>query len=82
MPDPEHTVRAGQVYESCDPRGGPTIRITAYTPGANRADVVDAADGKRPRAVLVRSLHASRTTKHGEPRRTGYRLIFQEANRA
>ena len=69
-------VAAGQVYESCDPRGGFNIRVVAYTPGSTRADVVDAMTGKYPRSILVRSLHASGTTAHGRERRTGYRLIF------
>lgn len=44
-------------------------------PGANRAQVVDAITGKRPREVLVNRLHASATTPTGKPRRTGYRLV-------
>ncbi|MGW2371742.1 hypothetical protein [Kitasatospora sp. NPDC001683] len=71
----DHAIRPGQVYTDCDPRGGATIRITDYTPGSNRADVVDATTGKRPRQILVRSLHDSATTRDGKPRRTGYRLV-------
>jgi hypothetical protein len=76
-----HTVKVGQVYESCAPiRSMPrehftSIRIVDYTPGTNRADVVDAATGKRPRSVLVSALHASGLTSQGLPRRTGYRLV-------
>lgn len=70
-----HTVEAGQVYDSCDPRGGPSIRVTRYTPGTARAYVVDAVTGKHPRGVLVSSLHASGLTGQGLPRRTGYRLV-------
>lgn len=68
-----HTVKVGQVYEAC--RYSKRIRITAYTPGSNRADVVDAKTGKRPRSILVSELHASGLTGEGLPRRTGYRLV-------
>lgn len=71
----EHKIRPGQVYESCDPRGGFSIRVLAYTSGTNRADVVDAMTGKYPRSILASSLHASGTTAQGKPRRTGYRLV-------
>lgn len=68
------TIQAGQIYRSCDPRGGPRIRVKSYTPGHNTAHVVDADDDKRPRWILVDSLHASATTRYGKPRRTGYAL--------
>lgn len=68
-----HTVKAGQVYEAC--RYAKRIRIVDYTPGSNRADVVDATTGKRPRSILVSELHASGLTGGGLPRRTGYRLV-------
>lgn len=67
-------IQPGQVYRSCDPRGGPRIRIEKYSPGANRAHVVDAHDGKRFRQILVTALHHSDTTKTGAKRRTGYAL--------
>lgn len=67
-------VKPDQTYRSADPRGGPRIRITAYTPGDARAHVVDAATGKRFRQLLVSGLHTSATTKAGQPRRTGYVL--------
>lgn len=73
------TIKPGQVYESCDPRGGFAIRIVAYTPGSNRADVVDHLTGKYPRSILVTALHATGTTKTGAPRRTGYRLVQEES---
>lgn len=73
------TIKPGQIYESCDPRGGFAIRIVGYTPGSNRADVVDHMTGKYPRSILVASLHATGTTKTGAARRTGYRLV-QEAS--
>lgn len=72
---PEFTVEPGQVYQSCDPRGGPRIRIVSVT--GNRAQVVDAYDGKRPRSVLLNTLHATGATATEKPRRTGYRLIRQ-----
>lgn len=68
-------IKKGQIYKSCDPRGGPSIRVVMYTPGHQRANVVDAIDGKHYRSVLASSLHATGITKQGKPRRTGYRLV-------
>ena len=65
-------IESGQVYRSCDPRGGPLVRIVAVY--ANSVDVVDAQDGKRPRRILAKFLHDSPTTRDGKPRRTGYAL--------
>lgn len=65
-------IQPGQTYRSADPRGGPRIRIVRCFPWEPRADVVDAYDGKRPRRILVSSLHATATTRDGTPRRTGY----------
>lgn len=67
-------IQPGQIYRSCDPRGGFSIRIAAYTPDSNRVDVVDALTGKYPRSILATALHASPTTRDGKPRRTGYAL--------
>lgn len=64
----------GQVYRSADPRGGPTVRVKAWRPGDARAHVVDAHTGKRHRQILAHTLHATATTRNGEPRRTGYVL--------
>ncbi|MFF1790778.1 hypothetical protein ACFVX9_30475 [Kitasatospora sp. NPDC058243] len=68
-------IKPRQIYTDCDPRGGATIRIVEYTPGSNRADVVDATTGKRPRSVLASRLHSSAVTKAGKPRRAGYALV-------
>jgi hypothetical protein len=65
----------GQRYQSCDPRDSITIRVDQWTPGHDRAWVVDAVTGKRGRWIQVKSLHLSGTTDAGAPRRTGYRLI-------
>jgi hypothetical protein len=69
-------IEPGQVCRSCDPRGGPPIRIRieSWRPGDARAHVVDAATGKRFRQILVKFLHDSPITKTGQPRRTGYTL--------
>jgi hypothetical protein len=67
-------IQSGQTYRSCDPRGGPRIRITSYRPGDARAHVVNAYDGKRFRQILVSQLHATDNTSTGAPRRTGYAL--------
>ncbi|MEU0656072.1 hypothetical protein ABZ485_28040 [Streptomyces albogriseolus] len=67
-------IEVGQTYRSLDPRGGPQILIVRYEPGWNRANVVDAQNGQRPRSILVTSLHSTATTRGGKPRRTGYVL--------
>lgn len=68
------SIEPGQVYRSADPRGGARIRILRWQPGWNRAQVVDAATGKRQRQILVSALHLDSKTKSGQPRRTGYVL--------
>lgn len=88
MPAETHTVRPGQVYESCVPtfmiNGKNThtrIRVVGRT---NRRKVWVATladDGRefRRRWLEASQLHASGTTQLGFPRLTGYRLI-QEAD--
>ncbi|MFJ1647999.1 hypothetical protein [Streptomyces sp. NPDC088258] len=49
------------------------VQLGAYD-GSNRAHVVDAHSGKKPRQILVNSLHATATTRDGNPRRSGYVL--------
>ncbi|MFE3123701.1 hypothetical protein ACFXHD_09800 [Streptomyces hydrogenans] len=71
-------IRPGQTYRSADPRELIRIRIKTYAPGENRALVVDAVTGKRPRPILITALHATATTKTGQPRRTGYVLETTE----
>ncbi|SFD13500.1 hypothetical protein [Streptomyces aidingensis] len=73
MPD---TPRPGDVYHSCDPRGGPSIRIESIDHTGRYAHIVDAATGKRRRRILLTALHDSPTTHTGRPRRTGY--AFEE----
>ncbi len=69
-------IQPGQTYRRYDRTENATIRIRieSFTPGHNHAWVVDADTGKRARWVLIRNLHASRVTKTGQPRRTGYVL--------
>ena len=76
-------IELGQVYRSCDPRGGPNIRIESYTSyGAGRqtqdtAFIATITEDGRParfRRVSPRQLHDSPTTRDGKPRRTGYAL--------
>lgn len=69
-----HMIRPGQEYESCDPRESIRLRIKSYTRGNRRALVTD-TNGKRPRQILVSYLHETSTTKNGQSRRTGYRLV-------
>jgi hypothetical protein len=73
-------ITPGQIYQSCDPRDVPPIRIRieSYRPGEARAHVVDAATGKRFRQILVSQLHVSGVTRNGTPRRTGYRLVHKD----
>lgn len=66
------TIEPGQVYRSCDSRGGPLVRVVEVH--ANSVQVVDAQDGKRPRRILLTYIHDSPITKTGKPRRTGYAL--------
>lgn len=68
-------IQDGQTYQSCNPRGGPRIRIKKYRPGDSHAHIVDAHSGKRFRQILVSELHESPMTKYGRPRRTGYVLV-------
>ncbi|NML55338.1 hypothetical protein HHL19_16330 [Streptomyces sp. R302] len=75
-------IHPGQTYRSADPRDSIRIRIKAYNAGENRALVVDATTGKRPRPMLVTALHATATTKAGKPRRTGYILETAETEAA
>ncbi|OLT13045.1 hypothetical protein BJF79_03860 [Actinomadura sp. CNU-125] len=90
-PNSPHIIRVGQVYEPCQPTfvvdGMETytwIRVLSKpigTPGLYGFGKVQVAtitpEGRevRPRRLAVSELHASGTTKHGERRRTGYRLI-------
>ncbi|MFG1858444.1 hypothetical protein ACGFJT_41895 [Actinomadura geliboluensis] len=69
-----HAIRPGQIYASCDPRGGFDIRVIEE-PRGNRVDVVDAVTGGRRRSILTKALHPDGTTRTGQPRRTGYRLV-------
>lgn len=71
-------IEAGQIYESCDPRDSIRILIESYYPGHARAYVVDAYTGKRPRRILVSSLHASPFTEKGTLRRTGYARVQEQ----
>lgn len=76
-------IEPGQVYQSCDPRGGPRIRIESYTSygagcrtqGTAFVSTID-EDGQpaRFRRVSLGQLHDSPTSRDGQPRRTGYAL--------
>ncbi|MCP9947209.1 hypothetical protein [Actinomadura madurae] len=95
MPEPQHTVQAGQVYESCQPTfvvdGNPVhtrIRVTGgpadrWLRGYGTVQVVTLTDDGReirPRALAINQLHATDTTHAGQPRRTGYHLIQGDAD--
>lgn len=77
----QHEVRPGQVYESCRPQGGIHTRIRIVSVGGNRADVVDAGTGRRPRSVLITALHPSGETSTGRPRRWDYRLVEETSGK-
>jgi hypothetical protein len=69
-------ITAGQVYESCDPRdNGRKIQILAYSPGAERAQIISHPDGKRQRQIKASELHTKQVTESGKLRRRGYALI-------
>ncbi|MEU2593057.1 hypothetical protein ABZ649_04780 [Streptomyces albidoflavus] len=67
-------IAENQTYRALDPRSTTRLRIERYTPGSNRAWVVDALTGKRGRYIQVTALHDSATTRDGSPRRGGYLL--------
>lgn len=87
------TIRPGQVYESCQPTfvvdGKEThtricvLSAPVGTPGLyGFGKVAVATLGEnhrplRPRQLEASQLHASGTTKTGQPRRTGYRLVTE-----
>lgn len=68
-------ISVGQVYRRYDKHDQAVHRIliVEYYPGGNRARVVNADTGKRPRDILVSSLHAG-PGPGGRPRSTGYTL--------
>lgn len=88
---PEHRIRLGQVYESCQPvfvvDGNETrtrIKVIGELVGVSGfygsgkvqvATVIAGGREIRPRVIEVSQLHASGTTRDGSPRRTGYRLV-------
>lgn len=72
-------IEVGQIYRSCDPRGGPNIRIVAWTDGDTHAQVVDSTTGSNPRKILASTLHSSFDTKRRQPRRRGYALAVATA---
>ena len=75
-------IQPGQIYRSCDPRGGPRIRIVRLAPGypawgwSKTTVETVTADGRgiRQRAIETTQLHETATTQDGQPRRTGYAL--------
>lgn len=83
-------IRKGQIYVSARPtfvqNGQPVhtyIKVVTdprdYGLYGGKVFVVTLQDGKelRQRAINVHSLHASSTTKDGEPRRNGYYLVSE-----
>ena len=70
-------IQPGQIYRSADPRN-PNARLRVQTIEVNRADVFYLHTG-RAGSILVHQLHASPTTKNGQPRRTGYVLETDDA---
>lgn len=79
-----HRIEPGQEYETCQPvhylSAGPKptrIRIKNVS-GYDRATVVTLTDDGRElrrRLINTRQLHPDGTNRHGEQRRTGYRLV-------
>lgn len=70
-----HTIQAGQVYRPCRPyETTPTLRITAYQPGAPCADAVDADTGRSTCVILTDDLHPTPYTETGDRRLDGFTL--------
>ncbi|MEV7013339.1 hypothetical protein [Streptosporangium sp. NPDC051022] len=78
-------VSPGQIYESCHPLDeGRRIRVLGepgrfhgvYGYGKVTVETIDDnGRGVRRRAIEVSQLHDSGTTRTGQARRTGYRLV-------
>lgn len=81
MTQPTHRIEPGQEYETYNAREGAITRIRViegprYEHGLVTIATI-AADGRelRRRTVGARQFHADYLNRHGEPRRTGYRLV-------
>ncbi|MCX5197199.1 hypothetical protein OOK31_25430 [Streptomyces sp. NBC_00249] len=69
------TIQPGQIYRAATPLdGGRRILIASRPASHDYVWVCDAVTRLRPRTISLRSLHASPTTRDGQPRRTGYIL--------
>ncbi|MEW1638617.1 hypothetical protein AB0469_31735 [Streptomyces sp. NPDC093801] len=69
------TIKARQTYRAANPLDeGRRILIVSCPEGLDFAWVCDPLTGLRPRTISLRSLHATPTTKTGQPRRSGYVL--------
>lgn len=68
-------IEAGQVYRRYDRKGHISrgVRVVTYQPGADRAQVVDADSGLRPREIRVSALHET-THPDDRPQSGGYVL--------
>jgi hypothetical protein len=80
----QHRIEHGQEYESCHPLDNIRIRVVGepvttsglYGFGKVRvATLTESGRELRPRAIAMNQLHDSGTTRDGQPRRTGYRLV-------
>ena len=81
-----HRIETGQEYALCAarPDDQPRIRVvgdpitTLGLHGFGKVDIVTlTADGReiRRRAIEMTQLHETGTTRDGQPRKTGYRLV-------
>lgn len=76
-----NAIEAGQEYAPCAnrPDDQPRIRVAATPdPDWHKADIVTVRpDGttSNPRRIEVSQLHPTGTTRDGNPRKTGYRLV-------
>ena len=72
------TIQPGQIYRSCKP-GHEDFRIRITSVGAERVSAISIDGGwLLLNPPLIRQLHATATTKTGQPRRTGYVLDTPE----
>jgi hypothetical protein len=76
-----HRIEPGQTYRACN-GSGLRIRVVGDGPGypawgwskTTVETVLPDGRGTRQRAIETTQLHATATTKAGQPRRTGYAL--------
>jgi len=68
------SVEKDQLYPACNPLDeGRTLRIVGVVGG--HARIFTVGGPARERWIAVKHLHATATTRDGQPRRSGYALV-------